>query len=126
MTTLADLTVNDQVLFAFVVTAVDGITGMSVSLYGPGRDPAATAVIAPSGAMTGQLAAPANQVPVTLVTGFAPVSTGDVMQNTATGETLVAMWSQIGLDGTVTWSSSADHKVVYTASGWNHVGHVTL
>jgi len=126
MTTLADLQVGQQALFAFQVTALDQVTGMSLALYGPGRDPAATAVISPAGVMSGQLAAPPDQVPVTVVTGFAPVSTGDVMENEATGETYVCRWSQIGTDGTVTWSASADHRVVYTGAGWIMAGHVTL
>jgi len=125
MATLADLVPGDQFLFACSVTAVDQVTGLSLGLYGPGRALAATAVISPAGVMSGQLAAAPDQVPVTIVTGFAPVSVGDVLENTA-GETLVARWSQISPDGTVTWSSSADHRVIYPAAGWSVIGHVTL
>ena len=125
MTTLADLTLGQQFLFACSVTAADQVTGISLGLYGPGRVQAAAAVISPAGVMSGQLAAPPDQVPVTLVTGFAPVSVGDVMENAA-GETLVARWSQISPDGTVTWSSSADHRVIYPAAGWTNIGHLTL
>ena len=96
-----------------------------MSLFGPASALAGSAVIAPSGVMTGQLAAAPAQVPVTLVTGFAPVAVGDVMQNDRTGETLVARWSQIGPDGTVTWASAAGHLVIYPAQGWTRVGHVT-
>ena len=126
MTTLADLQPGEQFLFACQVTAVDQVTGMSLSLFGPGRVEAATAVIAPNGAMTGQLAAPPDQVPVTIITGFAPVGMGDVMQSDSTGETMVARWSSIGPDGTVTWSSSAHHAVIYPAYGWTNIGHVDL
>jgi len=125
VTTLADLTLGQQFLFACSVTAADQVTGISLGLYGPGRVQAAAAVISPAGVMSGQLAAPPDQVPVTLVTGFAPVSVGDVMENAA-GETLVARWSQISPDGTVTWSSSADHRVIYPAAGWTNIGHLTL
>jgi len=124
MTSLADLRPGDQFLFACQVTTLDG-NGLGVALYGPARTEAATATISPAGVMSGQLAAPPDQVPVTLVTGFAPVSVGDVMENAA-GETLVARWSQISPDGTVTWSSSADHRVIYPAAGWTNIGHLTL
>jgi hypothetical protein len=126
VTTLADLTAGQQVLFAFQVLSVDQVTGISLALYGPGRVQAATAAISPAGVMSGQLAAPPAQVPVTVVTGFAPVSPGDVMENMVTGETYVCRWSQISADGTVTWSASPDHRVVYTAAGWALAGHVTL
>ena len=79
MATLADLVPGDQFLFACSVTAVDQVTGLSLGLYGPGRALAATAVISPAGVMSGQLAAAPDQVPVTIVTGFAPVSVGDVL-----------------------------------------------
>jgi hypothetical protein len=125
MTTLADLVVSDQFLFACQVTTKD-VNGLALALYGPGRVQAATALIAPSGAMTGQLASTPDQIPITKVTGFVPVTVGDVMQNTVSGETLVCRWSQIGNDGTVTWSSSPSHRVVYSASGWVPIGHVTL
>jgi hypothetical protein len=121
--TLADLRPGDQFLFATKVTSVDA-TGMGLALYGPGRVQAATAVIAPDGTMTGSLAAPPGQVPVTVVTGFTPVSAGDIMENGQTGETAVVRWSQIQADGTVLWSSSAAHRVVYPAAGWTVISHV--
>lgn len=126
MTTLADLQPGDQFLFACAVTSVDATAGIGLALYGPGRAQAATAVISPSGAMTGQLSAPASQVPVQVVTGFAPVSVGDVMQNEQTGETAVCRWSQIGGDGTVTWASAPSHQVIYPAQGWTVIGHMSL
>jgi len=125
MTTLADLQPGQQFLFACQVTALDPVAGLSLALYGPGRVEAATAVIAPTGVMTGQLAAAPDQVPVTVVTGFAPVSVGDILQNEA-GETVVCQWSQIGADGTVTWSASAGHRVAYPAAGWTVIGHADL
>jgi len=127
MTTLADLQPGQQFLFACSVTALDQVTGMSLALYGPDRTMAASSVISPAGVMSGQLAAPPDQVPVTVVTGFAPVSVGDVLENEATGETAVARWSEISpADGTVTWSSSAAHKVIYPGTGWHLIGHVNL
>src|SRR6266699_1679066 len=103
MTTLADLQVGQQFLFVSQVTALDQAAGMGLALYGPGRIQSGSAVISPAGVMSGQLAAAADQVPVTVVTGFAPVSVGDVMENSRTGETLVCRWSQIEPDGTVIW-----------------------
>lgn len=123
MTTLADLQPGNQFLFACAVTAADQTAGLTLALYGPGRIQAATATISPAGAMSGQLAAPPDQVPVTVVTGFAPISTGDIMCSDATGETMVCRWSQIGPDGAVTWSASADHRVIYPAAGWTLAGH---
>ncbi|HSZ38459.1 MAG TPA: hypothetical protein VK817_00730 [Trebonia sp.] len=126
MTTLADLAVGNEFLFIGQVTALDPVAGLSLSLFGPASAQAGSAVISPAGAMSGQLAAAPNQVPVTIVTGFAPVSVGDVLQNNRSGETLVCRWSQIGPDGSVTWASAASHQVIYTGQGWTTVGHVTL
>lgn len=124
MTTLADLVTGQQFLFACQVTSTDPMTGTAITLFGPARAQAGTAVISPAGVMSGQLAAAPAQVPVTVVTGFAPVSVGDLMQSGVTGETMVCRWSQIGSDGTVTWSASVDHRVVYPAAGWTVVAHV--
>ena len=126
MTTLADLQPGQQFLFACQVTAVDQVTGLTLGLFGPGRVQAAAAVISPAGVMSGQLAAPPGQVPVTIVTGVAPVSVGDVMQSDSSGETMVCRWSQISPDGTVTWAAAPDHRVPYPAAGWTNVGHVAL
>lgn len=126
MTTLADLVPGDQFLFACQVTAADPVAGMSIALYGPARAEAGSATIAPSGVMSGQLAAAPDQVPVTVVTGFAPVSVGDIMQSDATGETMVCRWSQIGGDGTVTWAAAVDHRVIYPGAGWTVIGHASL
>ena len=126
MTTLADLTVGTQFLFATEVTSVDAQAGIGLALYGPGRTEAATAVIAPTGAMTGQLAAAPDQVPVTVVTGFTPVSVGDVLESAASGETMVCRWAEIGADGQVMWAASADHKVIYPGTGWTIIGHADL
>ena len=126
MTTLSEVNVGDQFLFACQVTSKDATTGIGLALYGPGRVEAATATIAPAGTMSGQLAAPPDQVPVNLVTGFAPVSVGDVMENTVTGETSLCRWSQINPDGSVIWSSSPSHRVVYPSAGWSVIGHVNL
>lgn len=126
MTTLADLGQGDQFLFACQVTALDQVTGLSLALYGPGRVQAAAATISPAGVMAGQLAAAPDQVPVTLVTGFVPVSVGDVLENEQTGETAVCRWSRIQPDGTVLWASAAAGRVVYPASGWAVIAHVNL
>jgi hypothetical protein len=125
MTTLADLKTGDQFLFACQVVSKD-VNGLGLALYGPGRVQAATALIAPTGAMTGSLSATPDQVPVTIVTGFVPVSVGDVLENSVSGETAVCRWSQINKDGTVVWSSSASSRVIYPSSGWVVISHVTL
>lgn len=125
MTSLADLKPGDQFLFACQVMSLDA-SGLGLALYGPGRVQAAAAVISPAGAMTGQLAAAPADVPVTVVTGFAPVTVGDVLENAATGETAVCRWSQISADGTVTWAAAASRQVVYPARGWTVIGHVNL
>lgn len=126
MDTLASLQINQQFLFICHVTSVDPTTGTELALYGPGRIQAATATIHPDGTMTGNLAAPPDQVPVNLVTGMVPVSVGDVMENAVTGETAVCRWSQISDDGSVLWSSSPDHRMIYPAKDWSVVGHVSL
>lgn len=125
MTTLADLKPGDQVIFAFEVTAIDPTNGVSMNLYGPSATLAASGAISPTGALTGQLANPANQTPVTRVTGFAPVAVGDVLQG-SDGSTFVCMWSEIQIDGSTLWSNSPDAKVKYPGTGFTNVGHVTL
>ena len=126
MTTLADLAAGEEFLFACQVTSNDPAAGMGLALYGPGRQQAGTAAISAAGVMSGQLAAALSQVPVTTVTGFAPVGAGDVLQNDQTGETMVCRWAQIGADGSVTWSASAARQVTYPARGWTVIGHVAL
>lgn len=125
MTTLADLAPGSQFLFVARVTSADA-AGFHLDLFGPAAEVAGSALIGPDGAMSGQLALPAAQVPVTLVTGLAPVSPGDVLESQRTGETAVCRWSQVAADGTVTWSSAAAHQVVYPASGWSVIGHADL
>jgi hypothetical protein len=126
MTTLADLGTGDEFLFACQVTGLDVVTGLSLALYGPGRVMAAAAVIAPTGVMTGQLSAAPADVPVTVVTGFAPISVGDVLSNDRTGETMVCRWSAIGPDGAVTWAAALVPQVTYPSAGWTVIGHVSL
>lgn len=125
MTTLADLAIGDQVLFAFEVTAIDPTNGVSMNLYGPSASLAASGVISPTGALTGQLANPANQTPVTKVTGFAPIAVGDVLQD-GDGNTYVAMWSQIQPDGSTLWAYDAQATVKLPGTGYTNVGHVNL
>jgi hypothetical protein len=126
MTTLADLAPGEQFLMACQVVTIDPVIGMTLSLFGPASAQAGTAVIAPSGAMTGQLMTTPSQVPVDIVTGLAPTTVGDVLTNDTTGETVVCRWSQITPGGQSVWSSSADHLVVYASSGWTVIGHVSL
>jgi hypothetical protein len=124
MTTLADVRRGDVFLAGIRCTAADPVAGLTVALYGPHRDKMADGQITPAGVITGQLVTTPDQIPVQLVTGFAPVSAGDVLENQKDGETAVCRWSQIYPDGTVVWSSSAAHRVVYPAAGWSVIGHV--
>jgi hypothetical protein len=124
MTTLADVRRGDVFLAGIRCTAADQVTGLTVGLYGPGRSKMADGQIAPDGTITGTLAAAATLIPVQLVTGFAPVSVGDILENARTGETAVVRWSQIQADGTVLWSSSAARRVAYPAAGWTVISHV--
>jgi hypothetical protein len=124
MKTIADLSVGDQFLFACKFTGADQ-NGVHLELYGPSAMLAATAAINGAGAMTGSLAAPPDQIPVTIVTGFVPVAEGDILQS-ADGATFVCMWSQIQPDGTVLWSNSADAKVKYPATGFTIVSHASM
>lgn len=126
MTTLAELQPGNQFLFACQVNTVDPTAGISLSLYGPGRVKAADATIAVDGSMSGTLAATPDQVPVNIVTGFVPVSVGDVLENDKSGDTAVCRWSQINPDGSVIWASSPAKRVVYSSNGWSVVGHVDL
>lgn len=123
MTTLADLSAGSQFLFVAVISSVDD-AGYHLDLFGPAANAAGTAVIGPDGTMTGALTVPAAQVPVTVTTGQAPVSVGDVMESQSSGETVVCRWSQVGADGTVTWASAATPVVVYPAAGWAVIGHI--
>jgi hypothetical protein len=126
MTTLADLTAGEQFLMACQVVAVDPVNGMTLSLFGPASAQAGTATIATTGVMSGQLLTTPDQVPVSVVTGLALLTVGDVLSNDATGETAVCRWSQISPDGIATWSSSLDHRVIYPAVGWTVIGHCNL
>lgn len=125
MTTLADLQAGGQFLFVATVASIDG-AGYHLNLFGPASAAAGAAVIAPDGTMTGALALPAAQVPVTVITGMAPVSVGDVLESQSSGETAVCRWSALGADGTATWASATGHRVVYPAQGWAVIGHVDL
>lgn len=125
MPALADLKAGDQFLFVAKVSAVDA-AGYHLDLFGPAAVIAGSAVIGPDGVMAGQLALPAAQVPVTVVTGLVPVAVGDVLENARTGETMVCRWSAVAPDGTVTWSPSVSHQVTYPASGWTVIGHIDL
>jgi hypothetical protein len=125
MTVLTDLTFGDQFLFVAQVTAIDG-AGYHLALYGPGSVQAATALIDGSGTMSGTLTASAAVTPVTLVTGFAPVTAGDVLSSDRTGETLVARVAWITSGGESMWADTPDAKVAYPASGWTVIGHVNL
>lgn len=124
-TTLASLTAGQTVLFVADVSAIDG-AGFHIDLYGPDRALAGTVVIGLDGTFSGGLAAAPADVPVTVVTGFTPVSEGDVLSSDATGETMVARAVRVDASGTYLWSSSPDFKVAYPATGWTILSHVDL
>ena len=126
MTTLAEVQPGDQFLFACQVTSLDPTNGIGLSLYGPASIKAADAAIHPDGTMTGNLAATPDQVPINIVTGFVPISVGDLLENADSGQTVVCRWSQINPDGSVVWSASTTRRVVYPAVGWTVIGHFDL
>jgi hypothetical protein len=125
MTALADLTSGQAFIFVAQVTAIDG-AGTHLSLFGPASAAGGTALIAPGGAMSGQLTTAAAQITVTVVTAFAAVTPGDVLANQASGDTMVARMVAVQPDGSYLWSSSATGGVMYRTSGWAIIGHVTL
>jgi hypothetical protein len=125
VTVLTDLGAGDQFLFVAQITTIDQ-AGYHLTLYGPGSVAAAAAVIGADGAMTGSLAEAPGLVPVTKVTGFAPVTAGDILTSDRTGETMVARAVWITPAGVPMWSNTPDAKVVYPATGWTQIGHVDL
>lgn len=125
MTTLADLKAGQAFLFVAQVTGID-TAGTHLSLFGPASAAGGTALIAPAGAMTGQLTAPAASIPVQVVTQFAQVTAGDVLSNDATGETVVARAVTVQPDGSYLWSPAPSGGVVYKTGGWTVISHVSL
>jgi hypothetical protein len=125
MTTLADLTPGQAFMFVAEVTAIDG-AGTHLSLFGPASAAGGSALMAPGGALSGQLTTAPAQIPVTVVTQFAAVSVGDVLSNNASGETVVVRAVAVTADGSYQWSSSPSGGVVYKTAGWTVVGHVSL
>jgi len=125
MTMLADLKAGQAFIFVAQVTAIDG-AGTHLSLFGPAEAAGGTALMDASGALTGQLTSPAAQIPVTVVTQFAQVSTGDVLSSNATGETMVVRAVTVQPDGTYLWSPAPSGGVVYKTDGWSVISHVNL
>lgn len=125
MTTLADLTAGQAFLFVAQVVSIDA-AGTHLSLFGPASAAGGTALIAPGGVLTGQLTSPAASIPVQVVTQFQQVSTGDVLANDATGETLVARAVTVQPDGSCLWSPAPSGGVMYRTGGWTVIGHVNL
>ena len=127
MASLANVRPGESFVFVFRVTGVDPVNGISLDLYGPRNQKAATAVIAPDGSMAGNLADDPRQIQVTRVTGFTPVSVGDILENERTGETMIVRWTEINPGGQVLWSSSvATNAPRYNAKGWSVVGHIDI
>ena len=127
MTTLADVRKGDVFLIGVRCTAANAQTGLTVGLYGPHRAKMADGQIAPDGTITGTLTTTPDQIPVQIVTGFAPIDIGDVLENGVTGETLVCRWSQINIDGSVVWAAStAANGSIYPAKGWNVIDHIDI
>ena len=125
MTALADLAAGQAFMFVAQVTAID-TAGVHLSLFGPASAAGGTALMDPSGVLTGQLTSAASQIPVTVVTQFAAVSSGDVLSNDTSGETLVARTVTVQPDGSYLWSSSPAGGVQYRTDGWTIIGHVSL
>jgi hypothetical protein len=125
MTTLSDLTPGQAFMFVAQVTAIDA-AGTHLSLFGPASAAGGSALMAPGGALSGQLTTAPAQIPVTVVTQFATVSVGDVLSNNASGETMVARSVTVTPGGSYQWSSSPAGGVVYKTDGWTVIGHVSL
>ena len=125
MTTLAGLAAGQAFMFVAQVTLIDG-AGTHLSLFGPANAAGGTALMDPSGVLTGNLTSPAAQIPVTVVTQFATVAAGDVLASDATGETMVARWVAVQADGSYQWSPAPSGGVVYLTAGWTIIGHVDL
>jgi hypothetical protein len=125
VTVLADLTPGQAFMFVAQVTAIDG-AGTHLSLFGPAEAAGGTALMDPSGVLTGQLTTAASAIPVTVVTQFVAVSAGDVLSNNASGETMVARVVTVQPDGTYLWSPAPSGGVVYKTDGWTVIGHVNL
>lgn len=125
MTTLADLKDGQAFIFVGQVTAVD-TAGTHLSLFGPASAAGGTALIAPGGAMSGQLTSPASAIPVTVVTEFAAVAAGDVLASDTTGETMVARTVAVQPDGSYLWSPAPSGGVVYRTGGWTIIAHIDL
>ncbi len=89
------------------------------------KAPIGQLIIAPAGTFTGVLASAPDLIPVSLITGFAPLQTGDILERAGSGETAVVRWTSIKPDGTVQWSSSAAARIIYPADGWFIIGHVS-
>jgi hypothetical protein len=122
---LSALTAGQAFMFVAQVTSIDA-AGTHLSLFGPANAAGGTALMDGSGVLTGQLTTAASAIPVTVVTQFQTVAAGDVLQNSVTGETVVARWVAVQPDGTYQWSSSPAGGVVYKTSGWTIIGHVSL
>jgi len=123
MATLADLTAGQAFMFVAQVTAID-TAGTHLSLFGPASAAGGTALIAPGGAMSGQLTAAPASIPVTVVTQFETVSAGDVLSNDVTGETMVVRAVTVQADGSYQWSPAPAGGVVYKTDGWTVIAHV--
>jgi len=126
MATLADLQIGQAIILVGRLDAQDQVTGDTITYFGPDSQPQGTMTISPAGVFGGQLAAPPDQVPVQLVPEFAAVSAGDILQNTATGETMAARQVKIMTDGTYQWCASLSGPVWYTTGDWTVIGHLTL
>lgn len=125
MATLADITVGKQFLFVCQASTID-VNGIALELFGPSNVLAATALITPTGVMTGQLMAEPADIPVSIVSGFVPFTVGDILQKDVSGETMVCRWSSISTDGDTTWSASEGHEVIYATVGWSVINHIDL
>jgi hypothetical protein len=125
VTTLADLGAGQAFMFVAQVTAIDS-AGTHLSLFGPASAAGGSALMDSSGALSGQLTSPADQIPVTVVTEFVTVSAGDVLASNATGQTMVARAVTVQPDGTYQWSPAPAGGVIYKTDGWSIIGHVDL
>jgi hypothetical protein len=126
MATLANLRAGDQFIFVNLVKSVSVVDGIVLELYGPSNKKAADGLILPDGSITGHLTDDPRKIPVMVVTGFTPVSVGDILENAHTGETMVCRWSSINPAGKAFWSPASNGQPVYPTNNWSIIGHVDL
>src|SRR5258707_10879221 len=95
MATLADLGVGDAFVLLARVTALDQVTGMTLTFFGPDRSPQGQMTVSPAGVLAGQLANGFAQTPVQPARQFRAIGVGTVLVSRVTGETSVVRRGEV-------------------------------